>query len=392
MRPTDADRAHSDAAGAPVSFDRAAEERVSVNAVSVQERSVQAGSVKESSVNKGSLPALDAESGSAVAPSAADSLRRVFWATNSKARHTRAQVALLQPKMDAIGAQALRVVRPAEWVRELTDACFTRDDLLVVHGGDGTLQVIVSALGAVLPVAAWPMLAILPAGGTNMTAYDGGGRQTFAQALRGLEDVLAGHRAWTARERFVIAARDEQQLRFGFFFGAGVIVQGIQFYHQEIARGAVGDEFASGLTLLRGAWGIARREPRFTATSRAQFTANGVAVDDDLLMLFSTTLDRMFMGITPWWGDGRGGMHTTWIHSRVKRFFWRLPRLVRHGRGLTPAMGYNSHDLDVLRLRLNGPYTLDGELFAVPNGELELRAEGPVRILTLVGPENGHGS
>ena len=320
-----------------------------------------------------------------------DQRRRVFWATNPKARHTRAQVALLQPKMHAFGARALRVLQPAEWLQVLADARFTREDLLVVHGGDGTLQVIVTALGEVLPVAAWPTLAILPAGGTNMTAYDGGGRQTFAQALRGLEDILASRRAWAVRERFVIAARDDVCARFGFFFGAGVIVQGIEFYHQEIARGAVGDEFASGLTLLRGAWGIARREARFTAASHAQFTANGVAVDDDLLMLFATTLDRMFMGITPWWGDGRGSMHTTWIHSSVKRFFWRLPRLVRHGRGLTPAHGYNSHDLDVLTLRLNGPFTLDGELFPVPVGELSLRAEGPVRILTLVGPESAHG-
>ena len=250
--------------------------------------------------------------------------RRVFWASNPKARHTRAQVALLQPKLDAFSAQALRVTRADEWRQVLASARFVPEDLLVVHGGDGTLQVIVSALGDVLPVAEWPTLAILPAGGTNMTAYDGGGRQTFAQALQGLEDVLAGRRAWGARERFVISARDEQHVRFGFFFGAGVIVQGIEFYHQEIARGAVGDEFASGLTLLRGAWGIARREARFTATSHAQFTANGVSVDDDLLMLFATTLDRMFMGITPWWGDGRGGMHTTWIHANAKRFFWRF--------------------------------------------------------------------
>ena len=316
--------------------------------------------------------------------------RKVFWASNPKARHTRAQVALLQPKLDAFSAQALRVTRADEWRQVLASARFVPEDLLVVHGGDGTLQVIVSALGDVLPVAEWPTLAILPAGGTNMTAYDGGGRQTFAQALQGLEDVLAGRRAWGARERFVISARDEQHVRFGFFFGAGVIVQGIEFYHQEIARGAVGDEFASGLTLLRGAWGIARREARFTATSHAQFTANGVSVDDDLLMLFATTLDRMFMGITPWWGDGRGGMHTTWIHANVKRFFWRLPWLVQRGGGLTPAQGYNSHDLDVLSLRLNGPYTLDGELFPRPIGSLELRAEGPVRILMLVGVEDRH--
>ena len=147
-------------------------------------------------------------------------------------------------------------------------------------------------MGQLLPVAAWPTLAILPAGGTNMTAYDGGGRQTFAQALGGLEAVLAERRPWRVRERFVLAATDERRVRYGFFFGAGVIVQGIEFYHQEIARGAVGDEFASGLTLLRGAWGIARRERRFTATSHVQFTANGIRVDDDLLMCFATTLER----------------------------------------------------------------------------------------------------
>ena len=50
--------------------------------------------------------------------------RRVFWASNPKARHTRAQVVLLQPKLDAVSAQPLRVTRPEEWVQVLAAARF----------------------------------------------------------------------------------------------------------------------------------------------------------------------------------------------------------------------------------------------------------------------------
>lgn len=316
---------------------------------------------------------------------------RRFWATNPHARHTLAHLAELRPRMDALGVAPLSGNDPAHWREVLGAADLGPDDLLVVHGGDGTLQVILTALGRCVPVARWPTLALLPAGGTNMTAYDGGGRQRFAEALAGLEAMLRGDRPWLARQRPVIRVEDAGDVHYGFFFGAGAVVRGIEFYHREIARGAIGDEFASGVTLVRAAWGIARRDRRFTDASHAVFEIDGRTVDEELLMLFATTLERMFMGIRPFWGDGRGGMHTTWIRADVKHFFWRLPRLLRRGGGLTPAQGYNSRDLDALTLRLNGPYTLDGELFPAPVTSVSISAEGPVRLLTLVGPAARRG-
>lgn len=326
----------------------------------------------------GTASATAANSGTAHPP-------RRFWASNPHARHTRVQLAELRPRMQALDIAPLAGEDAADWVRVLAAAALGPEDLLVVHGGDGTLQVILTALGRVLPVVRWPTLALLPAGGTNMTAYDGGGRQSFAEALDGLEAMLRGQRPRLERRRPVLRVADGDDVHYGFFFGAGAIVRGIEFYHREIARGAVGDEFASGLTLLRGAWGIARRDRRFIDASHAVFEVEGQHVDQDLLMFFATTLDRLFMGIRPYWGGGTGGMHTTWIRADVRHFFWRLPRLLRRGGGLTPEQGYNSRDIDALTLRLNGPYTLDGELFPAPASALTLQAEGPVRILRCVG-------
>lgn len=310
---------------------------------------------------------------------------RRFWASNPRARHADKQRAQLAPRMTALGVEALYGATPEEWRQVLRGAALGRDDLLVVHGGDGTLQVILTALGAGLAVAEWPSIAILPAGGTNMTAYDGGGRQTVAAAMAGLEAMLSQRAPLRWRLRPIVRVEDGATVRYGFFFGAGAIVRCIEFYHREIARGAIGDEFASGLTLLRAGWGIARRDRRFIDAAGARFTVAGKQIDRELLMFFATTVERMFLGIRPFWGDGRGGMHTTWIDADVKHFFWRLPRLLRRGGGLTPAQGYESADLDALQLVLDGPYTIDGELFAAPAAPLQLIAEGPVRLLRCVG-------
>ncbi len=326
-----------------------------------------------------------ARTGGAASDSGTAGAPRRFWASNPHARHTLSHLAELRPRMAALGAAPLAGNDAADWVHVLAAADLGSDDLLAVHGGDGTLQVILTALGRCVPVARWPTLALLPAGGTNMTAYDGGGRQRFGDALAGLEAMLRGERPWWARQRPVIRVTDGDDVHYGFFFGAGAVVRGIEFYQREIARGAIGDEFASGVTLLRGAWGIARRDRRFIDASHAAFELDGQTVDEELLMFFATTLDRMFMGIRPFWGDGSGGMHTTWIRADVQHFFWRLPRLLRRGGGLTSAQGYNSRDLDALTLRLNGPYTLDGELFPAPVTTVAIQAEGPVRLLNLVG-------
>ena len=63
-------------------------------------------------------------------------------------------------------------------------------DLLVIVGGDGTVQGVLCHLFATQPLAKWPMLTVVPGGTTNMTALDLGICGSPESILQQLRDYL----------------------------------------------------------------------------------------------------------------------------------------------------------------------------------------------------------
>ena len=75
-----------------------------------------------------------------------------------------------------------REVTNAFEIKASVDAFVQADiDLLVIVGGDGTVQGVLCHLFATQPLARWPVLTVIPGGTTNMTALDLGicGRPEF---------------------------------------------------------------------------------------------------------------------------------------------------------------------------------------------------------------------
>jgi hypothetical protein len=98
----------------------------------------------------------------------------------------------------------------------------------------------------------------------------------------------------------------------------------------------------------------------------------------DLLVLTST-LDRLFLGIRPYWGDEQGPLRYTAVSSRPRFLLPVLFSLLTPGRNrhATSANGYFSHNAEEVQLTMSGDFTLDGELYAA--------GEQPV-IITCAGP------
>ena len=83
------------------------------------------------------------------------------------------------------------------------------------------------------------------------------------------------------------------------------------------------------------------------------------------LLLFVTTLDRLFFGLHPFWGDRHGPLRYTAVRRGAPRLLRLLPQLARgraHPLG-TAANGYFSGSGRDIRLFLDTPLALDGELF-----------------------------
>ena len=230
-------------------------------------------------------------------------------------------------------------------------------------------------------------MMLLPGGTTNMTAHDLAGSPGAAARLR---------RHWTGSgwrvvERSALAVTDiaTGDTQVGFFFGAGAIIAGIRYTHESVYRVGFASEVAPGLAVGRVAIGLLRREAEFMTGAGVRVRPDGEFAgieQSEALVLLVTPLTRLFLGFRPWWG---GPEHTgldlrmTLVAGSANGFVRNLPGLLRGrpGAAVSEESGYFSRPAQSLELDLEGPYTLDGELYPAPREGLRLSAVGPLRFL-----------
>jgi hypothetical protein len=175
-----------------------------------------------------------------------------------------------------------------------------------------------------------------------------------------------------------------QPALFGMFFGAGAICQGIKVFHRGVNPMGWRGELMPGLTLLRMLLAIlcgdhSKIPPLLTKTS-----LDGKPSEErENLFVLTTTLDRLFLGMRPYWGTENGPLHYTAVGAESKRLLRVLPSLARgrKNRNATPANGYHSHNVHEVRLEMDGDFTLDGELYDAGQGPVTIGPAGPVIFL-----------
>lgn len=263
--------------------------------------------------------------------------------------------------------------------------------LLVINGGDGTAAAVFAALLEALPAGRRPLLALLPAGTANMTAGDVGIRGSLRGALRRLLGWIdAPERTpGTVVERAVLRVdAGAGPRRYGMFLGAGLIMAGTEYAHRALHARGLRDDFSLGLGLVRSLWGIARGEAEFRRAQPLSLSLDGgEALAFDARILAVSTLQRLFLGIRPFWGKEDGPLALSLIEAGAPGLLCNFPGLLRGRPGprATPEAGYHSHRARELRLSFDGACNLDGEILQVSSAEGPLRvaAAGPLRFLRL---------
>ncbi|MFM7119127.1 MAG: diacylglycerol/lipid kinase family protein, partial [Gammaproteobacteria bacterium] len=202
-------------------------------------------------------------------------------------------------------------------------------DLLVLNGGDGTVQKVVTALLARPDPARLPTLALLPGGTTNMTARSiNGGALSFKRALAALAD-----KAPTRRDRILrpalLATLPSGRRVAGFFWGMGAVLRGIEYCQKTVYEAGIGGEQASGVALVRTVIGIARRQPPFAGGATVVLAGTEPTGQFEASILLATTLEQLFLGIRPFWGPARGALRGVLIEEPAHRLLRNLPALLR---------------------------------------------------------------
>jgi hypothetical protein len=96
---------------------------------------------------------------------------------------------------------------------------------------------------------------------------------------------------------------------------------------------------------------------------------NQPAQELDCMALLITTLERLFLGLYPYWGAEKAALHYTALGNRPRRLLQSLPFILRGRKShhVSPENGYYSQNASKIRLNTDSGFTLDGQLYTPEN-------------------------
>lgn len=301
----------------------------------------------------------------------------------------------IRKRRDAIKAELTRI--PNAICREATnapeiyvsvDVFLEADiDLLVIVGGDGTVQAVLNHLFATYPLANWPVLNVIPGGTTNMTALDLGVHGRPEHILRKLSKCLLNGNPPVLVKRHVLCIEQAGTAKvYGMFFGLGLIARAVIFSQGRIKHFGVTGEIYSAIIMLGYLAGalMGRRQGAWAPVQLSVIEENIELHQGTYSFLFASTLDRLLFGMRPYWGREQEPLHVTFVRQQRERPLHSLLQLLSgRGSGLKEQDGYHSCNTRTLELLIDDDYIVDGESYhaAVQDGPLRITAAGPVTFL-----------
>jgi diacylglycerol kinase (ATP) len=300
-------------------------------------------------------------------------------------------------------AAVCKLLESAQGVRHIvTDSCaaiesalvsMARDgiDVIAINGGDGSVAHVLTVLHSCSPFGTPPLLCAIPGGTTNVTVGDIGIRGGLTEAILLLLGWLhSGNPQASVVERPVIGVTSSagQLLGCGLVFGAGAVVDGIEYWQEQVRSRGMRSELSSGVAMVRTLWGMIHDHDGFDESLRIGIDGSGnERIEGEFMLLVISALERLFLGIHPFWGGGTGLLHFTAIERRAPRFARALPSLLRGKatRYMSSSTGYHSSRLDSVRLDFNSAFTLDGELHhpAAGDAPMTVALAGKARFLRI---------
>jgi diacylglycerol kinase (ATP) len=294
--------------------------------------------------------------------------------------------AFLEQHPEIISAEA---VTPLEVNAVL--ACFAEQnvDLLVINGGDGTIQAVLTAIFGRSIFQRHPVLALLEAGTTSMLSRDAGVRGKPPLALARILDWSSDTgRNWRhIHERPVLKVTQESDPGelCGMFFGAGAIPFGIELCHTRMNPGGIRGELLPGLIIARFIISVLTGSDKFVpVTDLVTCIDETVKWQTPCLCVMVSTLERLFLGLHPFWGDESAPLHFTALRTKPSHMLRNLPFLMRGRRTetATPENGFFSHNARKITLDFRGRFILDGEFFEAVS-PLTIESAGPAGFLRI---------
>lgn len=259
--------------------------------------------------------------------------------------------------------------------------------LIVIDGGDGTVRDVVSNIHHAYPNA-WPAFAILPSGKTNVIAGHVG---LFNDGLAGWQQLVALQTAGQlGRVETACAALEiswpehDKPMQRGFLIGFAAFADGKRTAEEKLHPMGI----AKGLAVAIAIGSVLRRTLMPSRKSGAIGEVGSVVVDgerrevDRHYLVMLSTLDRLTLGLRPFWDGGSGHINWLDISAPPKRI---LRGLVLMAQGKRKAWmeqgGYASGQAQTVDVKFDAPFVLDGELYDT-HGHVRITASQPIRFIS----------
>lgn len=261
-------------------------------------------------------------------------------------------------------------------------------ELLVINGGDGTIQATFSAMVNGTPFKKAPPIAILPAGRTNMIAEDLGAASPRPHVyLRKILEMAAKNDigAHTVERHLLkVEGIPGQPPLYGMFLGTAGIVEGIKMCRRRIYPLGLPNLIAHTLAAamvtlgtLTGGMGMGGRP----SPIQVHLDNRGMVMGRYSIVI-ATTLDRLILGFRPSGREGVGPVKYLSVENGGMTLLRSLWLAVTGRLQSRTTAGLTSRNARTVRMRLDSPVTLDGELYeAVGGREIVLSSDEKLSFL-----------
>ncbi|WP_207477002.1 diacylglycerol kinase family protein [Arenibaculum pallidiluteum] len=262
--------------------------------------------------------------------------------------------------------------------------------VIAVSGGDGTIREVLTALPQAYGESL-PDLALLPAGRTNLLARAlhgaGLGSGVGAEGLARLEQAArAGRLSRVELPMLDVTWRDGSARRLsGFLFGAAGFAAGTRLAYSHVHAAGINNGAAVAFSiagmLAKVLFGSDRNA--LLAGEPLELSVDGGPVrGGSHFVTLATTLDRLMLGLRPFWGEGSGPLRWLDIAAPPRRLMAALlPVLRGRPRPWMAEAGYASGRADALDLDFAQPFVVDGELYDPGAAGIRLTAERRIGIV-----------
>ena len=266
-------------------------------------------------------------------------------------------------------------------------------EVIAVNGGDGTVQAVLTELGRRDLKGPAPKLAVLAGGMTNVIAkdvgFDGSPEKAIRRLLAGLSGDGGGQRLGDVTRPLIgLTLGPSDPPVYGMFFGAAGFYEAVRLANDRVRSKGIAGNLASASTLIlaitRLLLGRSGKGDPLSEGAPLTLAVNGeMEEQQQSLILIATTLERLMLGLMPFWNSDGQAIRYTHVACPPQRLARALLPVLR-GRPKTwmRKAGYRSGAADDISIEIESPVVLDGEIFR-PHPGVPIRLSGN-RVQTFV--------